>query len=189
MLLFLFQSKFFLSNFMCRMHWGRRMIIVLFLVPSHMVWLHANVVYDIVCSLGMFLHLFIHFVWVHVWIWVPQPACGGQRNLGELLLFFGSVDPRHETQLSGLAGNALTSELSHQPVFRSSLHFVLTSVRILTMQDTWVLEICCDITVLVVKGSVFSIEGVVKVGGPRDSLVVRRAHCEDTKTVVTSWPH
>lgn len=53
------------ANFMCLMHWGRRTIMVLlFLMPSQMVCLHGNVVYDVVHSLEMFLHLFIHFVWV-----------------------------------------------------------------------------------------------------------------------------
>lgn len=37
--------------------------------------------------------------------------------------------------LSGLAVSTLTSELSHPPVLGSSLHFVLTSVRIDVMQD------------------------------------------------------
>lgn len=45
--------------------------------------LHGIAVYDVVHSLEMFLHVFIHFVWVLVWIRVLQPACGGLRATWE----------------------------------------------------------------------------------------------------------
>lgn len=164
MLLFLFQSKFFLSNFMCPMHWGRRTIIVLlFLMPSQMVCLHGNVVYDVVHSLEMFLHLFTRFVWVLVWIWVSQPACGSQSNLGEFLLSFRSVVLGMKLRWSGSEVSALTSALTHPPALSSSLHSLLSSVRIFFMQDKWVLEMplhhsahCSD--------SAFSAWGFLKMG-------------------------
>lgn len=71
---------------------------------------------------------------------MSQPACGGQSNLGELLLSFHSVVLGMKLRLSGLAVSALTSVLSHLPVLSSSLRSVLSSVRIFVMQDKRVLE-------------------------------------------------
>lgn len=61
---------------------------------------------------------------------MSQPACGGQSNLGELLLSFHSVVLGMKLRLSDLAVSALLSVLAHLPVLSSSLHSVLSSVGI-----------------------------------------------------------
>lgn len=136
MLLFLFQSKFFLSNFMCLMHWGRRMIIVLLflMLPWYCcIWC---------CS-------FFRNVFTLIYSFCVSPCLDtsvttylwrSQSNLGELLLSFHSVVLGMELRLSDLAVSALLSVLSHLPVLSSSLHSVLSSVGIFLMQDKWVLE-------------------------------------------------